>query len=320
VTVDDPWPGLELRHLVALRAVETHGSFRAAAAALGFTQGALSQQIATLERRIGKRLIERHSGARRVAPTPEGDVLLRHADAILERVAVARAAVTPDAANGTVVRAGALESVVRALFAGAFARTRAVEPTVRLEVSDARTTPRLLELIAARQLDLAVVDEDAAPEEFASDPLFIDHYVLLVGAESALASEPVVPLAQLAKLPLYTYSRDCSPTTARIEDVAASLGYPLNITMRSCEPEFLRSLVEDTGVPALVPELTVHTAGSSVAVRIDRRLPPRVLRVVTLRRSRRPPGTEAFVGSLRASALEYQVLQRKNEAARMQSR
>src|SRR6266487_6530699 len=86
----DPWPGLELRHLVAFRAVARERSFRAAAASLGFTQAAVSQQLALLERRLGRRLVERRSGHRGVELTEAGALLLRHADEILRRVAVAR--------------------------------------------------------------------------------------------------------------------------------------------------------------------------------------------------------------------------------------
>src|SRR2546421_62431 len=52
------WPQLELRHLLALQAVSREGSFAAAAEALGYTQSAISQQIAALERTIGQRFPE----------------------------------------------------------------------------------------------------------------------------------------------------------------------------------------------------------------------------------------------------------------------
>ena len=79
----DPWLGVELRHLAALDAVESEGSFGRAAIKLGYTQSAVSQQIATLERIVGEQLIERPGGPRPVALTEAGQLLLRHARAIV---------------------------------------------------------------------------------------------------------------------------------------------------------------------------------------------------------------------------------------------
>ena len=61
----DNWLGLELRHLIALKAIAEHGTFGRAAKELGYTQSAISQQIATLERIVGQRLIDRPGGRSR---------------------------------------------------------------------------------------------------------------------------------------------------------------------------------------------------------------------------------------------------------------
>src|ERR671930_2454082 len=83
----DRWLGIELRHLTALEAVGREGSFGRAAKSLGYTQSAVSQQIAALERIVGSRLIERPGGPRRVSLTEAGELLLRHAEAIVARLA-----------------------------------------------------------------------------------------------------------------------------------------------------------------------------------------------------------------------------------------
>jgi molybdate transport repressor ModE-like protein len=85
------WPGLELRHLLALQAVAREGSFAGAAEALGYTQSAISQQISGLERAVGQRLVERPGGRRRIWLTEAGEALLRHADAIVSHVHAAAA-------------------------------------------------------------------------------------------------------------------------------------------------------------------------------------------------------------------------------------
>src|SRR5204863_7028112 len=80
---------LDVRRLRVLREVAAHGSFSAAAESLAYTQSAVSQQIAALEREAGTVLVDR--SARGVTLTDAGEALVRHADAILARLADAEA-------------------------------------------------------------------------------------------------------------------------------------------------------------------------------------------------------------------------------------
>src|SRR6266540_12457 len=108
----DRWLGVELRHLAALEALADEGSFGRAAAALGYTQSAVSQQIAALERAVGVRLVERPGGPRPVTLTEAGRLLLRHANAIVARMQAAAAdlAAFSEGAAGT-LRIGTYQSV-----------------------------------------------------------------------------------------------------------------------------------------------------------------------------------------------------------------
>src|SRR5262245_65622210 len=87
----DGWLGLELRHLVALKAVADEGAFGRAAQSLGYTQSAVSQQIAALERIVGARLIDRPGGPRPVTLTEAGRLLLSHAEGVTARLQAAQA-------------------------------------------------------------------------------------------------------------------------------------------------------------------------------------------------------------------------------------
>src|ERR687887_19787 len=80
---------LDVRRMRVLREVAVRGSFSAAAEALSFTQSAVSQQIAALEREAGTMLVQRN--ARGVRLTQAGEALVRHAEAILARLAEAQA-------------------------------------------------------------------------------------------------------------------------------------------------------------------------------------------------------------------------------------
>src|SRR4051794_25937522 len=75
---------LDVRRMKVLREVAARGSFSAAAEALSFTQSAVSQQVAALERETGAKLVERRP--RGVRLTDAGQALVDHADAILARI------------------------------------------------------------------------------------------------------------------------------------------------------------------------------------------------------------------------------------------
>ena len=82
---------LNPQRLRVFREVANRGSFSAAAAALSYTQSAVSQQVAALEAELGVPLLERdRRGAR---PTSAGEALVGHADAILARLDAAEAEV-----------------------------------------------------------------------------------------------------------------------------------------------------------------------------------------------------------------------------------
>ncbi|WFR74631.1 LysR family transcriptional regulator [Prescottella defluvii] len=96
----------------ALIAVHREGSFSRAAERLGYTQSAVSQQIARLERSIGHQLVERPGGPRPVSLTGAGQVLLRHAEAIVARLSSAAADLDSlDKGTAGTLRVGCYQSV-----------------------------------------------------------------------------------------------------------------------------------------------------------------------------------------------------------------
>src|ERR1700748_320458 len=74
---------IDLKALRALVAVADHGSFRAAARSLGYTQSAISHQVGTLERALEASLFTRPGGRGAVALTPAGDVAYVRARRVL---------------------------------------------------------------------------------------------------------------------------------------------------------------------------------------------------------------------------------------------
>src|SRR5882757_7474327 len=102
---------LDLRRLRLLRELKERGTIAAVADALQFTPSAVSQQLAMLEREAGVPLLAR--AGRGVRLTDAALVLVDHAQALLERAALAEADLA--AAAGAVagrVRIAGFESVV----------------------------------------------------------------------------------------------------------------------------------------------------------------------------------------------------------------
>ena len=79
----------DVKQLRVLKSVAEHGSFLAAADALSYTQPAISQQIAALEKRAGTTLVDR--GSRGVRLTDAGQALVEHAEVVIARLAAAEA-------------------------------------------------------------------------------------------------------------------------------------------------------------------------------------------------------------------------------------
>ncbi|MFB7629705.1 LysR family transcriptional regulator [Streptomyces sp. NPDC056149] len=144
-------------------AVLDHRSFSGAAAALGYTQSAVSQHIAALEADLGARLVER----RPVAPTPAGVRLLEHAPALLLRLDAARADLARlHRARPSQLTLACSPAALGPVVAGALAALRADSVGLDLEVRVLGRDAVLAEVVTGRA-DLGLVDGAAAP----SDPL-----------------------------------------------------------------------------------------------------------------------------------------------------
>src|SRR5213595_1691605 len=120
---------LDVKRMRILKEVADRGSFSAAAEALSYTQSAVSQQIATLEREAGTQLVTR--GSRGIRLTEAGQALVRHADAILTRLADAEAELEAIAGlRGGRLRLVAFPSAGATLAPAAVAAFRARHPAV----------------------------------------------------------------------------------------------------------------------------------------------------------------------------------------------
>jgi len=289
----DQWLGIELRHLAALEAVARTRSFGRAARELGYTQSAVSQQIAQLERIVGQRLFERPGGPRRVEPTEAGLLLLGHADAIVARLDAARAdmAALAEGAAGT-LRVGIYQSVGARLLPALVRRFRAQWPRVGVRVREESSAEELLRLLEHGELDLTFADLPLPEGPFEWAEVLQDPYVLVVSARSELAElDAAPPLREVAKLPLIGRR-----TTDEPERFVAGRTPELNIIFRTDDNGTLGALVAENLGVAIEPRLVVDPRDPAVKMLpFGTRIPPRTLVLAWHRDRYRSPAAEAFV-------------------------
>src|SRR5881398_3409648 len=180
--------GIELRHLAALEAVGRSSSFGAAARELGYTQSAVSQQIAQLERLVGQKLVDRPGGPKRVSLTEAGRLLLRHADAIVAQLDAAQADMAALAqGEAGPLRIGIFQSVGARLLPGLLRRFREEYPRVEVRVREETDAAELLRLLEHGELDLTFADLPLPEGPYTWREILRDPYVLVVPAGDELA-------------------------------------------------------------------------------------------------------------------------------------
>ena len=192
---------LDVRRLVVLREVALQGSFSAAAQALTYSQSAVSQQIATLEREAGTRLVERNG--RSVRLTDPGRALVRRADAILTELEGAERDLQLIAGlRGGRVRVSTFASAATALLPEAVTAFRAAHPGVRVELTLVEETAEAVEGLRAGRTDLALLAEPLAePGPVEAHHLLDDPMLAVLPAGHPLARRRALRLADLAAEP-----------------------------------------------------------------------------------------------------------------------
>src|ERR1700760_382279 len=193
---------LDVRRMRVLREVAARGSFSAAAEALSFTQSAISQQIAALERETGQKLVER--GARGIRLTQAGEVLVRHAEVVLARLANAEEELAALAGlAGGRLRLSTFQSAGATLVPRAIAAFAKRYPDVELGLVEGEPEDAT-QLLRNGEIDLSIVydfeDQPGSLDECLDVVHLIDdRYDLLVARDHPLAERTRVKLSDLAE-------------------------------------------------------------------------------------------------------------------------
>jgi DNA-binding transcriptional LysR family regulator len=184
------WLGIEFRHLAALEAIAHEGSFNRAARRLGYTQSAISQQIAVLERSIGQRLVNRPGGSSPVGLTPAGELLLHHAETIAARLAAAAADLSAlERGDLGLIRIGTVQTLLGGLVPSTLRALSQRQPELAVELTELVDDRELLVALEQAELDLVITHLPLPPGPYEVTPLYSDDYVLVVRRREAQAVE-----------------------------------------------------------------------------------------------------------------------------------
>jgi DNA-binding transcriptional LysR family regulator len=298
---------LDVRRLRVLREVANRGSFSAAAESLSYTQSAVSQQIAALERETAAKLLER--GPRGVRLTDAGRALVQHADAILARIDDAEEELAAIAGlRGGRLRMATFQSagatvVPRAV--GEFHRRHpGVELTIRQEELGA------VELLHAGEVDLALVMDFADAPHPAADleltHLLDDPYDVVLPENHALAQQPAVDIAELRDERWIVATR-CTGCREGVSNACRTAGFELQTAIESDENTQMMAFVATGLGVAMLPRLGLSALHPGVVVKpLKGEVLKRRIWAATVDGAYCSPATAAMVEILREVAVDFE--------------
>jgi DNA-binding transcriptional LysR family regulator len=185
--------------LHSLIGVRDTGSVTAAAALLGYTPSAVSQQLARLERDSGAAVIERVG--RGVVLSPHGRLLAARAEALLADLEALERVSAQDRQPEGPFAVTSFSTAIRALLVPAIVRLRSTAPALRLTVDEQDPAEALLRLERGA-VDLAVVHDWErlalpVPDSLTLEPLLRDVADVLLPADHPMAAHRSVTPADL---------------------------------------------------------------------------------------------------------------------------
>ena len=268
---------LDTRRLGVLVQVARHGSFSAAAETLGYTQPAVSRQIATLEAEVGTQLVRRvPQGA---VLTDAGRLLVDRAESILVNLASAEDELRQlSGLDGGRLRLASFASGAASIMPLAIARFRERHPAVELNVVMAdpyESLPRL----RTGELDFALSHESL---EEADDlrtgielvHLFDDPIYVVMPAGHRLAGAPSLDLGSFADEPWMLATTDTCPDSRLFMRACHAAGFEPQIAFQNDDYSAIIGFVAAGVGVALIPDMVTRNIRDDVVVRVLDPPPP----------------------------------------------
>jgi DNA-binding transcriptional LysR family regulator len=282
---------LDPRRLLTFREVARQGSFSRAAEVLALSQPAVSQQIGALERELGTELLVR--GRAGATPTPAGELLLTHADALAAQLDRADAQMGElVAGEHRTLRVGAFPSAMATIVPAAVEAACTQNPGLEVTIEEGGEDERVAGVLSGT-MHLAVCFQDASdpPREYEGlrrVDLGEEPMVALLPADHRLAGQEEIDLRELADEPWMAPSPDGILITA-----CRAAGFEPRIVIFSRDPLAARAFAAAGLAVSLTPELIGWLPMPGVVMPAVRNGPRRSLYVILP-----PAGAHPLTGAL----------------------
>ena len=302
---------LDVRRMRVLREVAAQGSFSAAAEALAYTQSAVSQQIAALEREAQTRLVDR--SARGVTLTDAGRALVVHADAILARLADAEAELAAIAGlRGGRLRLTTFTTAGATVVPKAIVAFRHRHPGVELTLGPEEPQDGLV-CLRAGEADIALTvattfDPPACDDDIDHVHLLDDPMYLMLAADHPLAGRSRLRLADLADDDWILGSSNRCPDARILVHACQQAGFEPRIAFHSDDYLAIQGFVAAGFGVSFIPDLALVAVRDDVVVRsLGARPPLRRVQAATLAGSWASPAKQAMLEVLVEVAAEFET-------------
>jgi DNA-binding transcriptional LysR family regulator len=295
---------LDSRRLRVLCEVARQGSFSAAAESLGYTQPAISRQIATLEVEVGSTLIRRvPKGA---VLTDAGRLLVDRAETILARLDDVENELRALAGlQGGRLRMATFASAASSVVPVAIAAFRERHPAVELSVVMA-DPPDSIPRLRAGELDLALShDAVGVPPGVERVHLFEDPMYVAMRVGHPLAELPSLRLADFATEPWMLATTQTCPDSRLFLRACHDAGFEPQIAFQNDDyPAILGFVAAGVGV-AMIPDMVARGVRDDVVVRdLDPPAPPRPI-LAAVAGGYRSPAVSAMLAVLKEVSDEW---------------
>jgi len=243
---------MELRQLASLLAIADHGSFSAAAKALGTVQSNVSAHISRLEKELNTVLIDRPTGLL----TEEGEAVAERARRIVHELDDIQ---TDMKSRDNIVegdtRLGVLGTTARWLMPQLLPAIARSYPGIHIVIHEGSSSS-LIPRLQKGTIDAAIVHLPLDDPEIHVEPLFAEDLLLIAHSKHVLASMKTISLGELAQYPLLLPPR--STAFRRIIDrAAANKGVALQAQAEIDGVRLLASLAFEGFGAAIVPASAV---------------------------------------------------------------